>query len=113
MTDFLAEEDRALLERHGLGTFDALWAKQLEAVDEPNTARGGWSSVFRLELEGQGYYLKRQSNYLTRTCMRRSANPVSPANFATSADIASSAFLRCKRLFSVSAKSTAKSARSC
>ncbi|MDI2593413.1 lipopolysaccharide kinase InaA family protein [Pseudomonas sp. N3-W] len=67
MTDFLAAQDRALLERHGLGTFDALWAKQLEAVDEPNTARGGWSSVFRLELEGQGYYLKRQSNYLTRT----------------------------------------------
>ncbi|WP_213940066.1 lipopolysaccharide kinase InaA family protein [Pseudomonas sp. dw_612] len=67
MTDFLASEDRALLERHGLGTFDALWAKQLEAVDEPNTARGGWSSVFRLDLEGQGYYLKRQSNYLTRT----------------------------------------------
>lgn len=67
MTDFLAAEDLALLERHGLGTFDALWAKQLEAVDEPNTGRGGWSSVFRLDLEGHGYYLKRQSNYLTRT----------------------------------------------
>ena len=67
MTDFLAAEDRALLERHGLGTFDALWAKQLEAVDEPNTAGGGWSSVFRLDLEGRGFYLKRQSNYLTRT----------------------------------------------
>ncbi|UVK99249.1 lipopolysaccharide kinase InaA family protein [Pseudomonas sp. B21-048] len=67
MTDFLAAEDRALLERHGLGTFDALWAKQLDAVDEPNTGRGGWSSVFRLDLEGHGYYLKRQSNYLTRT----------------------------------------------
>ncbi|WP_248738558.1 lipopolysaccharide kinase InaA family protein [Pseudomonas kribbensis] len=67
MTDFLAAEDRALLERYGLGTFDALWAKQLEAVDEPNTDGGGWSSVFRLELEGHGYYLKRQSNYLTRT----------------------------------------------
>lgn len=67
MTDFIAEQDRVLLERHGLGTFDALWAKQLEAVDEPNTAGGGWSSVFRLELEGSGYYLKRQSNYLTRT----------------------------------------------
>jgi len=67
MTDFLAAEDRALLERHGLGTFDALWAKQLEAVDEPNTSGDGWSSVFRLELEGHGYYLKRQSNYLTRT----------------------------------------------
>jgi hypothetical protein len=67
MTDFLAAEDRALLERHGLGTFEALWAKQLEAVDEPNTGRGGWSSVFRLDLEGQGFYLKRQSNYMTRT----------------------------------------------
>ena len=53
MTDFLAAEDRALLERHGLRTFDALWAKQLEAVDEPNTDGGGWSSVFRLELEGR------------------------------------------------------------
>ncbi|MEJ5060322.1 MULTISPECIES: lipopolysaccharide kinase InaA family protein [unclassified Pseudomonas] len=63
MTDFLAAEDRALLERHGLGTFDALWARQLEAVDEPNSVRGGWSSVFRLDLEGHGFYLKRQSNY--------------------------------------------------
>ncbi len=67
MTDFLAAEDRALLERNGLGTFDALWAKQLEAVDEPNTDGGGWSSVFRLELEGHAYYLKRQSNHLTRS----------------------------------------------
>ena len=67
MSDFLAAEDRALLERNGLATFDALWARQLDAVDEPNTSQGGWSSVFRLELEGQGYYLKRQSNYLTRT----------------------------------------------
>ncbi|WP_077046721.1 lipopolysaccharide kinase InaA family protein [Pseudomonas sp. KK4] len=67
MTDFLAPEDRALLERHGLGTFEALWARQLDAVDEPNTARGGWSSVFRLDLEGHGFYLKRQSNYQTHT----------------------------------------------
>ena len=67
MTDFLAAEDRALLERHGLGNFDALWARQLEAVDEPNTARGGWSSVFRLDLEGHGFYLKRQSNYQMHT----------------------------------------------
>ena len=67
MTDFLAAEDRALLERHGLGTFEALWARQLDAVDEPNTVRGGWSSVFRLDLEGHGFYLKRQSNYQMRT----------------------------------------------
>ena len=32
MSDFLAAEDRALLERNGLATFDALWAKQLDAV---------------------------------------------------------------------------------
>jgi tRNA A-37 threonylcarbamoyl transferase component Bud32 len=67
MTDFLADEDRALLARHGLDSFEALWSRELDAVDEPNTVGGGWSSVFRLELEGQGYYLKRQSNYLTRT----------------------------------------------
>jgi len=75
MTDFLAAEDRALLERHGLGHFDALWSKQLDAVDEPNTSGGGWSSVYRLELEGNGYYLKRQSNYLTRTLHRPFGEP--------------------------------------
>ena len=67
MIDFVADADRALLERNGLADFDALWAVQLEAVDEPNTSGGGWSSVFRMDLEGQGFYLKRQSNYLTRT----------------------------------------------
>lgn len=67
MSDFVAGADVALLERHGLNGFDQLWALQLDAVDEPNTGRGGWSSVFRLELEGKGYYLKRQSDYLTHT----------------------------------------------
>jgi tRNA A-37 threonylcarbamoyl transferase component Bud32 len=67
MSVFIDDADRSLLERHGLADFDSLWDVQLDAVDEPNTGRGGWSSVFRLELEGAGYYLKRQSNYLTRT----------------------------------------------
>ncbi len=67
MSDYLASADTALLQRHGLNDFDALWTLQLDAVDEPNTGRGGWSSVYRLELEGKGYYLKRQSDYLTRT----------------------------------------------
>lgn len=67
MTDYLASEDVALLQRHGLNDFEALWSLQLDAVDEPNTGRGGWSSVYRLELEGKGYYLKRQADYLTRT----------------------------------------------
>jgi tRNA A-37 threonylcarbamoyl transferase component Bud32 len=67
MSVFIATADRSLLERHGLTDFQALWDVQLDAVDEPNTGRGGWSSVFRLDLDGQGFYLKRQSNYLTHT----------------------------------------------
>jgi len=67
MSVFIASADRPLLERQGLTDFESLWNLNLEAVDEPNTGRGGWSSVFRLDLEGQGFYLKRQSNYLTHT----------------------------------------------
>ncbi|WP_249678179.1 lipopolysaccharide kinase InaA family protein [Pseudomonas abieticivorans] len=67
MSDFFASAEQSLLERHGLADFDQLWQVQLDAVDEPNTERGGWSSVYRLELEGRGFYLKRQSGYLTRT----------------------------------------------
>ncbi|EIK96944.1 lipopolysaccharide kinase [Pseudomonas sp. M47T1] len=67
MSDFFADAERGLLERHGLASFDTLWTLQLDPVDEPNTARGGYSQVFRLELEGKGFYLKRQRGYLTRT----------------------------------------------
>jgi len=81
MTDYLASADLALLKRHGLDDFEALWALQLEAVDEPNTGRGGWSSVFRLELEGKGYYLKRQSDYLTRTLHRPFGEPTFAREF--------------------------------
>ncbi|MGV8916382.1 MAG: lipopolysaccharide kinase InaA family protein [Pseudomonas sp.] len=75
MSDFIAATERGLLERHGLSDFESLWDVQLDAVDEPNTGRGGWSSVFRLELEGAGFYLKRQSNYLTRTLHRPFGEP--------------------------------------
>ena len=81
MTDYLASADIALLKRHGLNDFEALWALQLDAVDEPNTGRGGWSSVFRLELEGKGYYLKRQCNYLTRTLHRPFGEPTFAREF--------------------------------
>jgi tRNA A-37 threonylcarbamoyl transferase component Bud32 len=67
MSVFIASAEQQLLERHGLASFQALWDMQLDAVDEPNTGRGGWSSVFRLDLDGQGFYLKRQSNYQTYT----------------------------------------------
>ncbi|WJM97119.1 lipopolysaccharide kinase InaA family protein [Pseudomonas defluvii] len=81
MSDFLASGELALLARHGLSDFDQLWALQLDAVDEPNTGRGGWSSVYRLELEGKGYYLKRQSNYLTRTLHRPFGEPTFAREF--------------------------------
>ena len=67
MTDFIAEADRELLVRNGLADFDALWELTLQAVDEPNVERGGWSSVFRLDLDETSFYLKRQSNHLTRS----------------------------------------------
>lgn len=81
MRDFLAEDDRALLESHGLASFDALWALKLEAVDEPNVERGGWSSVFRLELGERAYYLKRQSNHLTRSLLRPLGEPTFAREF--------------------------------
>ncbi|KPX34981.1 MULTISPECIES: lipopolysaccharide kinase InaA family protein [Pseudomonas syringae group] len=67
MSVFIASADQPLLARHHLADFESLWNIRLDAVDEPNTGRGGWSSVFRLDLDGQGFYLKRQSNYLTHT----------------------------------------------
>ncbi len=81
MTDYLASADLALLQRHGLNDFEALWTLQLDAVDEPNTGRGGWSQVFRLELEGKGYYLKRQANYLTRSLHRPFGEPTFAREF--------------------------------
>ncbi|MGE7992064.1 lipopolysaccharide kinase InaA family protein [Pseudomonas sp. NPDC089554] len=81
MTDYLASADHALLKRHGLNDFEALWKLQLDAVDEPNTGRGGWSSVFRLELEGKGYFLKRQRDYLTRTLHRPFGEPTFAREF--------------------------------
>lgn len=81
MKDFLAEDDRAALESNGLASFDALWALKLEAVDEPNVERGGWSSVFRLELGQSAYYLKRQSNHLTRSLLRPLGEPTFAREF--------------------------------
>jgi hypothetical protein len=81
MSDFIAAQDRALLEQNGLASFDALWAMQLEAVDEPNIERGGWSSVYRLELGEGAFYLKRQSNHLTRTVLHPFGEPTFAREF--------------------------------
>lgn len=75
MNDFIAAEDRAVLASHGLDSFAALWALELPAVDAPNTERGGWSSVCRLELGERAYYLKRQRNHLTRSLRRPLGEP--------------------------------------
>ena len=81
MSDFVAAADRAVLESEGLASFEALWALQLEAVDEPNTERGGWSSVYRLELGGAAFYLKRQSNHLTRSLLHPWGEPTFAREF--------------------------------
>ena len=83
MKDFIAAENRELLERHGLADFDALWALKLEAVDEPNTERGGWSSVYRLDLGESAFYLKRQSNHLTRSLRCPLGEPTFAREFRT------------------------------
>ncbi|MVW74633.1 lipopolysaccharide kinase InaA family protein [Pseudomonas xionganensis] len=81
MSDFIAEQERALLEHHGLASFSALWALRLEAVDEPNTERGGWSSVYRLDLGEAAFYLKRQSNHLTRGFLHPFGEPTFAREF--------------------------------
>ncbi|SEQ00657.1 MULTISPECIES: lipopolysaccharide kinase InaA family protein [Pseudomonas] len=81
MSDFLSAKDAAILERHGLSTFEALWSLQLEAVDEPNARRGGWSTVYRLDLDEASYFLKRQSNYLTHDLLHPLGEPTFAREF--------------------------------
>jgi tRNA A-37 threonylcarbamoyl transferase component Bud32 len=83
LKDFVSEDFARIMQRHRLQGFDDLWQLDLPAVDEANWRRGGWSSVFRLELndtEGntQGFYIKRQENHFTRTWR----HPFGQATFA-------------------------------
>jgi hypothetical protein len=75
VNDFIAVDDRAILAAQQLDSFEALWALELDAVDEPNTERGGHSTVSRLQLGERGYYLKRQSNHLTRSLFHPLGEP--------------------------------------
>lgn len=67
MKDYVDQGCQDVLAHAQLLDFDALWNLQLEAVDEPNTERGGWSSVSQLTVGNQAFYLKRQINHLTRS----------------------------------------------
>lgn len=75
MKDFMDPAVAELLAVHQLDNFAALWDLQLEAVDEPNTERGGWSSVAKLTLGEQKFYLKRQINHLTRSLQKPLGEP--------------------------------------
>lgn len=85
---FIAADNRDVLERHGLDNFAALWNLKLKPVDEPNTGRGGWSSVYRLELDDanghtRAFYLKRQQNYLGHSVYRPLGEPTFAREFRT------------------------------
>lgn len=72
MHDYIDPTWRELLVRHGLDSFDALWALQAEWFEAPNQRRGGWSGVVRLVLDdGRGaqrvLFLKRQENHRRRS----------------------------------------------
>ncbi|MGB5147324.1 MAG: lipopolysaccharide kinase InaA family protein [Porticoccaceae bacterium] len=71
VTLIIAPAERALLARHGLDGFDALWEASVIGVEAPNSARGGTSEVGVLELgagaDRRRYYLKRQRNFNCRT----------------------------------------------
>lgn len=75
MKDFIDPAIAPLLEQQQLDSFNALWDLELDAVDEPNTERGGWSSVAKLVLGKHTFYLKRQINHLTRTVQRPFGEP--------------------------------------
>lgn len=67
MKEYIAPSDKATLAAHGLDNFEALWDLQLDNVDEPNTERGGYSSVSYLTLDDKVYFIKRQVNHLTHS----------------------------------------------
>lgn len=75
MNDFIDPAIVDLLEQHQLNSFTALWNLELDAVDEPNTERGGWSSVAQLKLGERTFYLKRQINHMTRSLQKPFGEP--------------------------------------
>lgn len=85
MQDFIAQRYQELLCAHRLDSFDGLWGLELDAVDTPNTERGGWSSVCRLELEMDGkihaFYLKRQCNHQSLSWQRPFGEPTFAREF--------------------------------
>lgn len=85
MKEYIAAEYQAALNDRGLDNFEGLWSLELPTVDQPNTERGGWSSVCRLEMEvagkSVGFYLKRQNNHCSHTWLRPFGEPTFAREF--------------------------------
>ncbi|WP_439134644.1 lipopolysaccharide kinase InaA family protein, partial [Pseudomaricurvus sp.] len=85
MKEYIAAEYLAAFRDCKLEGFDDLWALDLPTVDQPNTERGGWSSVCRFEIDvaGQsvGFYLKRQNNHCSYSWQRPFGEPTFAREF--------------------------------
>ena len=69
--EFIDPEWQDVLQQQGLGSFDSIWNRELQLIDRPNRARGGWSEVGCHELGTTAagidtLYVKRQQNFTYR-----------------------------------------------
>lgn len=69
---FIASRHHALLARHTLDTFEAMWDLKVDWFETPNERRGGWSGVGRIQLENvdgsvTAFFVKKQQNHGRRT----------------------------------------------
>lgn len=70
--DYVSEKWQEILSFNDLDTAQKIWDLEADWFEEPNSRRGGWSGVSRIELKlPQGgtvmVFLKRQENHITRT----------------------------------------------
>lgn len=83
---FIAVNARDVLARHGLDSFEALWAYEPDDGSEPLPRGKGWKRVIRLELEdangdAQSFYLKRQDHQLARSLTHPLGEPTFAREF--------------------------------
>ena len=67
---FIADGWGALLRRHDLDTFEALWRLPEQWVEPPNVRRGGWSGVTPSRVIRVTLYVKRQQGQRRRFAHR-------------------------------------------
>ena len=67
MSLIIPEKWQLWLSAEHLVSFESWWSLSLEAVDESNVGRGGWSTVYKFSHKGKQFYVKRQANHLSRS----------------------------------------------